>query len=153
MKRDKITTFSSAQAVTAQADSDNKFKMSGTPVARDLFTGGILWLVTTVDTAFTDSGSDSTLSVELMTSADDSSYTLVQTAYIIPALAAVTTSQSTMYFAPIQPLATDQKYIKVRYTPNNGSLSAGAVTTFITTDVQNWKAKPNGYTITNPTSF
>lgn len=153
MKRDKITTFSSAQAITAAAASSNNWKMSGTPVSRDPFKGEDLWLVTTVDTAFTDSGSNSTLTVDLKYSADDVTYTQYQTAYTLPALAAVTTSAATMYVAKLGPIPVDAKYLQVYYTPNNGDLSTGAVTTFITTTPQLWSAKPSGYSITNPSSF
>lgn len=150
MKFDKIHEFSLAQAITAAAASTNAYDNG---IARDIGTGEDLWITTAVTTAFTDSSSDSTLTVSLQTSSDDSSYTTVQDLFTIAATAPLTTTQATLYKAKISPVATDARYFRIYYTPNNGNLSAGAVTTRLTSTAQNWKAKPKGYSISSSNQF
>lgn len=150
MKKDAVFQFSTAQAITSEAGSDNKYDAG---VARDIGTGEDLWICTEVTTAFTDSGSNSTLDVKLQTSADNSTFTTVQTLFTIAATAPVTTSEATLYKAKISPIGTDRRYYRLLYTPVTGDLSAGAVSSFMTTTVQNWKAKPKGYSISNSGMF
>lgn len=133
--------FSDAQAVTAAAASTNYYDTG------PLFTGNTgrnigvseeLYFSITVDIAFTDSGSNSTLTVDLQT--DDntsfSSIATVATLVTIPALAAA----GTKYFVKV-PIATTvpyEKYLRIYYTPNTGDLSAGAVTVALVNSIDNW---------------
>lgn len=149
MYTDAQLTFSDAQAVTAQAGSTNVVDtgplFSGI-TGRNLGMGERVWVAVTVDVALTDAGSDSTVSVELQTddNAAFSSAALVSTLGTIPALAAAGSS----YFFPLPP-ATDaipyERYIRLRYTPNNGNLSTGTFTASITKDISAYTSTPGGY--------
>lgn len=151
MKKDAFFLFSSAQAVTAAAESTNVYDASA---ARDIMTGEDLEIVTTVTTALTDGSSDSTVLVTLQNSSDNITFTDVQTLFRIAALAPVTTSQATTYKAKLAPYSgTDKRYWRVYYTPENGNLTTGSFTTELTTTAPAWKAKPKGYTITNTGMF
>jgi len=134
--------FSDAQAVTAAAASDNIIDLGS---ARNIGVGTNLFVVVTVDVAFTDSGSDSTLTVELEGDST-TSFTPdgVQRLFIIPALAAV----GGKYVAKISPdFASNFRYIRLKYTPNNGNLSTGSLTAALSQDADNFTAYAKGYTI------
>ena len=136
--------FSNAQAITAAARSTNQYNQG--MANRDLGTGKPLFLVTVVTTAFADSGSNSTLTVSL---GGDTTSTITpdkeRSLFVIPALAAV----GDTFIAPLHPKGDVEQYqyLDVGYSPNNGDLSAGAVTTFLTEDVQAWAPKAKNYTI------
>jgi len=113
---------------------------------RDAGTGRPLYLVTVVTTAFTDSGSNSTITVALQ---GDSTSTITPDAtrdlFIIPALAAA----GDIFISPLHPRGNVEqyRYLQVKYTLTNGDLTTGKVTTFLTQDPQAWVAKANNYTI------
>ena len=135
--------FSNAQAVTAAAISDNIVDLGA---VRDVGVGEDLYVVVTVGVAFTDGSSDSTLTVDLY---GDSTSTITpdaqQRLFIIPALAAI----GDTFIAPIAPgYAGNQRYLALYYTPNNGNLTTGTVTAFITKDVSAYRAYAKNYTIT-----
>lgn len=139
---DAQNLFSDAQAITAAAASTNIIDLGS---ARNIGVGEPLFVVVTVDTTFADTGSNSTLTVALE---GDSTTSFTpdgtQQLFIIPALAAA----GSKYAAPIAPnFASNYRYIRLYYTPNNGDLSAGAVTAFLchTADLQT--IFPKGYTI------
>jgi len=140
---DKALLFSDAQAITAEAASTDYADLGA---VRDIGTGQDLYLVTTVDVAFTDGSSDSTLSVKLE---GDSTTTFtpdaVETLFTIPALAAA----GNVYIAKLSPSLSplQYRYIQLKYTPNNGNLTTGSVTSFITTNVQRYVSYANAYTI------
>lgn len=144
MIMDANLRFSNAQAVTAAANSDNVLDI--TKAARDPGTGKPLYLVTVVTTAFTDSGSDSTLTVALQ---GDPTASIIPTKtrdlFIIPALAAV----GDTFISPLHPKGAVEAYefLSLKYTPNNGNLSAGAVTSFLTEETQAWTAYADNRTI------
>ena len=133
--------FSDAQAVTAAAGSTNYYDTG------PLFTGNTgrnigvsseIYVAISVDVAMTDTGSNSTLTVDLQT--DDntsfSSIATVATLVVIPAVSAA----GTKYFVKL-PIATTipyERYIRLYYTPNNGDLSAGSFTAAIVKNVDNW---------------
>jgi len=96
--------------------------------------GEELYVFVTVDVAFTDGSSDSTLTVALE---GDSTTTFTpdgsQQLFIIPALAAA----GNKYFAKISPdFASNYRYVQLKYTPNNGNLSTGSVTAGIVKNIQ-----------------
>lgn len=140
---DRQLRFGSAQAITAATASTDLIDLA--TANRDLGVGTPLWFVAVVTTAFTDGGSNSTLTVALETDTADSfgSAVTAQTCGTFAALAAV----GDRICVPVQPFAADERFIRVYYTPNNGDLSAGAVTAFLTTDPHNWVARPDGFTI------
>lgn len=139
---DVLEMFSNAQAITAAAASTSYKDLS---LARDIGIGQELFVQVTVDTAFTDSGSNSTLSVDIQY---DSSTTFTpddtQLGIIIPALAA---AGSTYYFRVNPMKATMYRYMQLYYTPNNGDLSAGAVSAYLVMSVQKNVSYPNAITI------
>ena len=142
MIHDAQNLFSDAQAITAAAASTNIIDLG---VARNIGVGENLFVVVTVDTTFADTGSNSTLTVALE---GDSTTSFTpdgtQQLFIIPALAAA----GARYVARISPdFASNYRYIRLYYTPNNGDLSAGAVTAFICKDPDGQTHYPKGYTI------
>jgi hypothetical protein len=138
---DNDLLFADALAVTAAAASTNYYDtgplFSGN-LGRNLGMGDNIYFSISVDTAMTDSGSNSTLTVDLQT--DDntsfSSAATVATLVTIPAVSAA----GTKYFVKM-PIATTvpyERYIRIYFTPNNGDLSAGAFTVAIVKDPDNW---------------
>lgn len=142
MIHDAQNLFSDAQAITAAAASTNYIDLGS---ARNIGVGQDLFVVVTIDTTFADSGSDSTLSVYLY---GDSSTSFTpdgsQLLFIIPALAAA----GNRYVARVSPdFASNYRYIELYYSPNNGNLSAGAVTSFLCLNPDGYTSYPKGYTI------
>lgn len=139
---DAALLFSDAQPVTAAAASTSYLDVG---IARDIGTGEDLYVVVTVDTTFTDGSSNSTLDVYLY---GDSTTSFTpdgkQKLFTLPALAAAGTS----YFAKISPdFAANYRYMELYYDPQNGDLSAGAVTAFITHDIQKYVSYAVGSSI------
>ncbi len=143
MYLDAQLLFSDAQAITADAASTNIVDLSQ---VRDIGTGQSLYIVTIVDVAMTDSGSDSTLAVILE---GDSTTTLnpdgSQTLFTIPA----TTAAGEKFFARLDPGSAplQYQYIGIQYTPANGNLTTGSFTTFMTVNIDDWKAYADNITI------
>lgn len=134
--------FSAAQAVTAAAASTNYIDLGA---VRDLGLGENLYVVLNVDVALTDSGSDSTVTVDLQ---GDSTTTFTpdgtQTLFTVAAVAAI----GTQYIARVQPgFAGNYRYIQLYFTPNNGNLTTGSFTAFLCHGVQKATSYPNNSTI------
>lgn len=139
---DAQNLFSDAQAITAAAASTNIIDLGA---ARNIGVGQNLYVGVTIDTAFTDTGSNSTLTVALE---GDSTTSFTpdgtQQLFIIPALAAA----GAKYFARVSPdFASNYRYIRLYFTPNNGDLSAGALTAFLVMNPDGQATYPKGYTI------
>lgn len=128
--------FSDAQAITSAAASTNYIDLNE---IRDIGTGEDLYVVCVVDTAFTDSGSNSTLVVSLE---GDSTTTIspdaTQDLFTFPALSAAGTVKYAKLDPGSEPLQL--QYIQLKYTPADGDLTTGAVTAFITKDISKFKA-------------
>ena len=138
---DALLLFSDAQAITAAAASTDYLDQLA---ARDLGVGKQLYVVIVCDVAMTDSGNDSTLTVALYgdtttSFSPDGSQTLVT----IPALTAI----GTRFVIPIAPEMTKYRYLELYYTPNNGNLSTGSFTAFITDTPQLEVNYPDAVTI------
>lgn len=135
--------FSNAQAVTAAAASTDSVDLGA---ARDLGTGEPLYIVCSVVTAMTDTGSDSSVTVTLE---GDSSSTFtpdgVETLFTFPAASAVGTTR----IARLDPAgaASVFRYLQLRYTPANGNLTTGSFTAFLTSNVDRYVSYADGYTI------
>lgn len=135
--------FSDAQSVTAAAGSTNTIDLG---INRDIGTGEDLYVVVTVDTAMTDSGSDSTLAVALE---GDSTTTFTpdatQTLFTIPA----TSAAGSVFYAKLDPAADplQYQYIRLKYTPANGNLTTGDFSAYLTDNIEKYVAYANGYTI------
>lgn len=143
MKIDAENRYSNAQAITANAASTNIIDHG---IARDLGTGQDIYLVAVVTTAFTDTGSNSTCTVTLETDNDvafGSPTLAAQTLGVFGALAAI----GATLIAKLQPGAVNERYSRLFYTMANGDLSAGAITAFLTSDIQKYTSYPKGYTI------
>lgn len=136
--------FSDSQAITAAAASTNYVDLGA---VRDIGTGEPLYIVVNVEVAFTDGGSDSTLSVYLY---GDSSTTFTPDGsdllFTIPAL----TAAKTTFIARLDPAmaALQYRYIELYYSPNNGNLSTGTVSAYLTTNIDRLKVYPDNVTIT-----
>lgn len=141
---DAQNLFSDAQAITATAVSTNAIDL-GLASGLDLGSGENLYVHINVDTAFTDSGSDSTVTVTLVTDDNSSlsSATAVQTLGTFAALSAA----GTKIIARIQPNLTLERYIGLNYTLANGNLTTGAVTASLVKDVDTYKSYADNITI------
>lgn len=140
---DSQMLFSEKQAITSAVASDNYIDLGFT--ARNVGMGEPFYIVFFVDVAFTDTGSDSSLTVDLY---GDSSTTFTPDAQMrlltIPALAAA----GSAYYVKVSPgFATDYRYLQLYYTPNNGNLTSGSVTAYVTKDIQAYTAFAKNYTI------
>lgn len=148
MITDAQLIFSDAQAITSAAGSTNTIDLS--LAARDIGVGEDLYIFVSVDVAFTDSGSNSTLTVALE---GDSTTSFTPdgttTLFTIPALAAA----GAAYYAKLPPGivsgsdALAYQYIRLKYTPNNGDLSTGTVTAGIVKDIQKVNNFSSGFSI------
>lgn len=135
--------FSDAQAVTAAAASTNYVDLGA---VRDIGTGQDLYVVVVCDVAMTDAGSDSTLDVILY---GDSTTTFTpdasQTLFTFPAVSAA----GTVKIAKLDPSSAplQYQYIELYYSPNNGNLSTGSFTAFITHNIDKYTSYADGITI------
>lgn len=140
---DSQLLFSDAQAVTAAAASTNSIDLGA---VRDIGTGESLYVVCSVDVAMTDGSSDSTLVVSLE---GDSTTTFTpdgtDTLFTFPALSAA----GTVKYARLDPgmAALAFRYIQLRYTPANGSLTTGSFTSFITSNIDKYTSYADAITI------
>ncbi len=143
MITDARLLFSDAQALTATAASDSVIDLG---VARDIGTGEELYVCVSVDVAFSDSNSDSTITVALEGDSTES-FSPDGTAdlFIIPALAAV----GNVYFARLNPGMTplQYRYIRLKYTTTNGNLTTGSVTASLVHGIQKYVSYADAITI------
>jgi len=143
---DALLLFSDAQAITATAASTSSIDLS---VARDIGVGEELYLVVTVDTAFTDSGSDSTVTVDI--EYDTSTTFTPDQTQRVGVFGALTAAGSKL-IARIQPnqnatYPLGLRYAQLKYTVANGNLTTGAVTAQIVKNIDAYASYPKGYTI------
>jgi hypothetical protein len=140
---DALLLFSDAQAITAAAGSESTIDLGA---VRDIGTGEPLYIVVCVDVAMTDAGSDSSVTVALEGDSTDSfSPDGTQDLFVIPAVSAV----GATFFACLNPGSAplQYRYIRLKYTPNNGDLTTGSFTAFIAKDIQKYRSYAKGYTI------
>lgn len=144
MLHDALLTFSDAQAITAAAGSTNTIDLGA--AGRDIGTGENLYVVLNVDVAFTDGSSNSTLTVALEGDSTES-FTPdgTSTLFTIPALAAI----GDVFIAKLDPGSAplQYRYIRLLYTPNNGDLSTGSVSAYLTNNIQKYKSFADNITI------
>jgi hypothetical protein len=136
-------TSSAGQAVTVAAASTNQYDAGED---RDVGVGEPLMIVTVITVALTDAGSDSDVDVTLETD-DNSGFgspTVRQTLYNIPAVSAIGAGPFAAYIAHG---AFVERFAQLRFTPNNGALTTGTFKSFLTKDVQRWKAYADAVTI------
>ena len=141
MHVDAFLRFNNAQAVTAEAASTDYLDLLA---VRDAGVGTTLYLVTVCTVAMTDASSNSTLDVKLegdSTTTFTPDYT--RTLYTFSALSAA----GTVKVAALSPGDLNLRYAQIKYTPNNGDLSTGSFTSFITKDPQLYTSYADGFTI------
>lgn len=139
---DSQLLFSDAQAVTAAAASTNSIDLGA---VRDIGTGEPLYIVCVCDVAMTDASSNSTLAVTLE---GDSSTTFTpdgsDALFTFSALSAA----GTVKYARLNPaMASNYRYLQLRYTPANGDLSTGSFTAFIAKDIDRYVSYADNITI------
>ena len=139
---DAQNLFSSAQAITVTAASDNLIDLGS---AVNLGTGQDVYVVVVVTTAFTDAGSDATVAVTVQTDTA-STFGSATTAQTIGTLGAVSAAGARL-IAKLQKFTTAERYVRLYYTVANGPLTAGAVTAFLTVDVHDYTVYPDNITI------
>lgn len=144
MMMDALLLFSDAQAITAAAGSTNSVDLGA---VRDIGTGEDLYVVAVLDVAMTDgAGNTYPLVVALEgDSADSFTPDGTQDLFTFPAASAIGTTK----FAKLSPGSAplQYQYIRLKYTPTGGNLTAGSVTSFITKDIAKYASYANGYTI------
>lgn len=140
---DSQLLFSDAQALTSAVGSTNTIDLSA---VRDIGTGKRLYVVVTVDVAFTDASSNSTLTVALE---GDSTTTFTPDATDTLFTMAALSAAGSIYVAALDPgMASLQfQYIRLKYTPNNGDFTTCTLTAFLAMDIQQYKSYAKGYTI------
>ena len=139
---DTFNMFSNAQAITGSTASTNTLDFGE---ARNLGVGERLFAVVLVTTAFTDTGSDSTVTVTMQTDTTDA-FGSATTTFTLGAFAALSAA-GTALIVPLPVDGIDEAVARLYYTVANGNLSTGAITAFLTKDIQKYIAYAKNYTI------
>lgn len=139
---DKQNEFSDSQAVTATAISTNvidTLPMTSNPNS-DQNLGGeaSLYFVFQVDTAFTAAGAATlVVSIESDSTADLATSATVH--YATAAIPKATLVAGYSFYVPLPP-GDYERYLGARYTVATGPMTAGALSAFLSRDIQNWKS-------------
>lgn len=142
---DKFLLFDNAAAhLTTEASTD----YLDLGINRNIGVGENLYFVAVVTTAFTDAGSDSTMTLTLEVD-DNTSFSSPTTAMTIGTFAALSAIGSRLV-ARLQPDTIVERYMRVKYTVAGGNLTTGSFSTSIVHDIQAFTVYAKGYTITNP---
>ena len=146
---DKQTKFSDAQAVTATAISTNVLDLrnGATPALVDEgMSGPETWLVAQATSAFTAAGAATVvITVESSTTADlATSPTVHFTSAPIP-VASLIAGFTAMRLQ--LPSGDYKRYLGLRFTVATGPFTAGAVTAFLTPDIQRNLTYPTGFSV------
>ena len=128
---DKSLEFSDKQVVTATANGTTvvDLMLDKDGVVRDIGHGTPLYVISHVVSTFSDVGSDSTVTVALVTSAtsDLASPTTLATLGVFPALAVAGTRLQ--YALPVG--LAYKEFLGITYTVANGNLTTGTITTYL----------------------
>ena len=124
MLLDAQLLFSDAQAVTATAASTNLIDLFS--VQPRIGDGQELYIQVSVDVAFTDASSNSTITVTVEQD-DNAAFSSAATVQTIGTFAALTAAGSRLV-ARLSPLAYTERYIRLMYTTANGDLTTGSFT-------------------------
>ncbi len=146
MLLDRQTQFSDAQAITASAASTDLLDLG---VVRNIGDGTNLYLVFIVTVAFTDSGSDSTVTPSLQTD-DNAGFGSATTIRTFDVLAALTPAKTKRVYKleAYNDAGRFERYLRVYYTVAGGDLTTGSISAFLVESAQVWKAYPVGFSIT-----
>lgn len=146
MYLDYENEFSAAQAITATANSEH---VIDTSVARDLGTGEDFYIHVNVVEGFTDTDSNSTVAIALITD-DNSGLASPATVQQLGTLPALSPAGTQLYFR-VHPenLVAFQRYLGLSYTVANGNLTTGKITAGIVRNIQKANNYPaSGFTVT-----
>lgn len=121
---DKQLVLSDAQAITSTANSTNVIDLA---TIADISRGEPLRFRVQVDTAFTDTSSDATLTIALVCSADTSLGTPT-TLYTTGAVAFASMSAAGTILVDVVIPRTSLRYLGVIYTVASGPFTAGNLT-------------------------
>jgi hypothetical protein len=142
MLLDAQLEFSDSQAVTTTAISTNvvdTLPMTSNPnVVANL--GGpntAAFLVIQVDTTFTAAGA-ATMTITLESDSTANLATSPTTHISSPAIAVATLVAGYQLVYPL-PVGNYERYLGLRYTIATGPMTAGAISAFISRDIQTWK--------------
>lgn len=150
---DSQELFSDAQAVTSTAISTNVLDLnaaanSNSPVLQDIGIGEEVYLVVQTTTTITDTGSDATLTVTLESDSTANLATSPTVHLSTGALAFATyATAGSIIFRGKLPLGDYERYLGLRYTVASGPFTAGAITAFLTKDVQRHYNYATGFTV------
>jgi len=139
---DKELMFSDNQAVTASAASTNVIDLGA---IRNIGVGSRVFCVVVVTVAFTDSGSDSTVTVDLETD-DNSSFSSAVARQRLGVFAALAPA-GTRFIAALSPDVINERYLRVYYTLTGGSLTTGSFDAFLVNDIDAVSYYANNSTI------
>lgn len=139
---DAQNLFDDAEIHLTTEASENLIEVSE---ERRLGTGETLYLVSIVDTAFTDGGSNSTMTLTLESDAL-AAFGSAATVFTLGTFGALSAIGSRL-IAKLPPDAAMESFIQVKYTVANGDLTTGAFTTFLTKDIQAYQSYPDNITI------
>lgn len=142
---DQQNVFSDAQAITATANSTNVIDLSA---VRNIGIGEDLYLVFSVTVAFTDAGSDSTVTPSLVTD-DNAALSSVATIATYDVFAALTAAGTQRFYKlPIRTIpGLYERYLAITYTVANGNLTTGSITAFLCKDIQAARQYTSGFSI------
>lgn len=152
MISDAELQFSSAQAITADAISENVIDLGpltggeGTNLIRDIGAGQPVGILFQVETALTDADGTPTLTITLESDdveALNTAPTVHQT--IGSAITEAAMVAGYTIYAPLAPGAF-QRYLGLRYTTNGADFDGGTVNAWIVVgDPTNWRAYASGF--------
>lgn len=139
---DAENQFSDNQAVTAAAASENVIDLG---IGRDIGVGDPdLYLVILVTETSDDAGDNSTLAVSLETDDNEAFASATKVADLITLPANVAAGTQYVIPVPTALLAAYERYIRLKYTPANGDLSAGKFSAFLTLDATQYTQYASG---------
>lgn len=112
-------------------------------LTRNVGAGEQMWLFVLVTVAFTDAGSDSTMTFTLET---DNSASMASSVVLLtlPTFAALTAA-GTLLLAPLPSSTLYEAFLGLKGTVANGNLTTGSFTAGLTHDPHIWQAYASGY--------
>jgi hypothetical protein len=138
---DQQNQFSAAQAVTSTGSTPST-NVIDLGVARDIGggTSGPLFLLCEVTTPFTSGGS-ATLQVQVQTSADNSSWSILDQSDAIPVASLVQGYK----FLPNKLAGPTQRYLRLNYAVGTAAMTAGALTAALVPSLDVQPVYPRAY--------
>lgn len=131
---DLLTTFCRDQAITASAKSDI---LDLKAIYRDIGVGVPLFLALHVTQAFTDAGSDSTVTPSIETD-DLEAFGSATPRLVLPVLPALSAVGLPLVIA-IGPGIFVERWVRLDFTVAGGNLTTGKITAYLTPDVEIWR--------------